>query len=260
MDLRARLRACANASSLHVNTPRGKRSVPRSLPAPSWKFERRAVASGYQLIAGVDEAGRGALFGPVYAAAVILSEDRTIRGLQDSKQLTAERREILAGRIRERAVAWAVGAADAHEIDRINILEASRLAMKRAIDKLQPAPGYLLVDFVRVDTSISQLGIVRGDALSRSIAAASILAKVERDACLARWHQVFPAYCLDSNKGYCAPRHMAALREFGPTAMHRFSFLPVRNACPVSVWPGYAVGPTNAGPVQAELFDGRSSG
>ena len=232
----------------HVIRPRTKRARPKTLPAPSWKFERRAVASGHRLIAGVDEAGRGALFGPVFAAAVILSEDRPIRGLKDSKLISRERRESLAHLIRERAVAWAVGVADAHEIDRINILEASRLAMKRAIEKLNPAADYLLVDFMRVDSGLPQLGIVHGDALSRSIAAASILAKVERDACLARWHAVFPAYCLQSNKGYGAPRHLAALRESGPTALHRYSFEPVRNACPVAVWQGYVRA------VQTDLF------
>lgn len=216
--------------------------------APTWRFERAARANGYSLVAGVDEAGRGALFGPVYAGAVILAEDRPIRGLNDSKLLLPERREILAERIRERAVAWAVGAADAHEIDRINILQAARLAMKRAIEKLQPAANYLVVDFVRVDSYLPQEGIVHGDARSRSIAAASILAKTERDACLRRWHQVFPEYCLDSNKGYSAPIHLAALERIGPTALHRFSFEPVRRACPWVVWSGYA------GPVQTNLL------
>jgi len=164
--------------------------------------------------------------------------------------LLPERREILADRIRERAVAWAVGAADAHEIDRINILQASRLAMKRAIEKLAPAADYLLVDFVKVDTSLPQDGIVHGDALSRSIAAASILAKTERDSCLRQWHEVFPSYALDSNKGYSAPVHIAALRKHGPTALHRFSFWPVRQACAVELWPGYA-----GTAVQEELFD-----
>ncbi len=232
-----------------MTKPRGKRTGTKAPTAPTWKFERRAATSGFRWIAGVDEAGRGALFGPVFAAAVILSEDRPIRGLNDSKMLLPERREILAERIRERAVAWAVGASDAHEIDRINILEASRLAMKRAIEKLSPAADYLLVDFVRVNTELPQNGIVRGDSLSRSIAAASILAKVERDSCLRSWHEVYPCYALDSNKGYSAPVHLAALREHGPTALHRFSFEPVRNACSVEVWPGYA------GPRQEALFE-----
>ena len=115
------------------------------------KYENEARAQGFQRIAGVDEVGRGALFGPVFAAAVILSPDRPIRGLRDSKMLDAERREVLAGRIRERAVAWSVAAADAFEIDRINILQASRLAMRRAIQRLNPTADYLLVDAVTVD-------------------------------------------------------------------------------------------------------------
>ncbi len=119
------------------------------------KYENEARAQGYQRIAGVDEVGRGALFGPVFAAAVILSSDRPIRGLRDSKLLDAERREVLAERIRERAVAWSVAAADAFEIDRINILQASRLAMRRAIEKLNPTADYLLVDAVKVDPAPS---------------------------------------------------------------------------------------------------------
>ncbi len=236
-----------------MTKPSGNRLKSNPLPAPSWKYERRATASGFRLIAGVDEVGRGALFGPVFAAAVILSEDLPIRGLHDSKQLRAERREVLAGRILERSVAWAIGAADACEIDRINILEASRLAMRRAVEALRPAADYLLVDYVRVDSALPQLGLTHGDALSRSIAAASILAKVERDRCLAHWHTVYPAYGLDSNKGYSAPQHLAALSEFGPTALHRFSFAPVRAASPVAIWTGYA------GASQQTLFEGASA-
>ncbi|MEO8027598.1 MAG: ribonuclease HII [Bryobacteraceae bacterium] len=226
------------------------RKAPNSpaVRTPGWNFERKARERGFRLIAGVDEAGRGALFGPVFAAAVILAEERPIRGLNDSKLLPAERREVLAGRIRERAVAWAVGAADAQEIDAINILEASKLAMWRAISQLQPQPDFLLIDFVQIETSIGQEGIVRGDGRSRSIAAASILAKVERDACLRHWDQVYPSFGFSSNKGYSAPRHADALREFGPTAQHRFSFQPVRDACPWMVWPGYR------GLAQVDLF------
>src|SRR5579863_5197022 len=160
------------------------------------KYEREAHAQGFERIAGVDEVGRGALFGPVFAAAVILSPDRPIRGLRDSKQLPPERREILAVRIRERAVAWAVGAADAFEIDHINIYQASRLAMRRAVERLLPAPDYLLIDFVTVELALPQRSFVHGDARCQSIAAASILAKVERDACIRAWDQVFPQYGL----------------------------------------------------------------
>src|SRR6185369_13995691 len=136
---------------------------------PSSRYERAARSAGYRAIAGLDEAGRGALFGPVFAAAVVLDPTRQIRGLDDSKQLEPERREVLAGRIRERAVAWAVGAADAYEIDRVNILEASRLAMKRAIERLGVPCGYLLIDAVRVDSDLRQEPLVHGDALCFSI-------------------------------------------------------------------------------------------
>jgi ribonuclease HII len=212
------------------------------------KYETEARAQGFQRVAGVDEVGRGALFGPVFAAAVILSPDRPIRGLRDSKMLDAERREVLAVRIRERAVAWSVAAADAFEIDRINILQASRLAMKRAVERLRTASDFLLIDAISVDLPVSQKAIIHGDALSFSIAAASILAKTARDAALAQWDYVFPGYGFSNNKGYGTPDHLAALEKFGPTTLHRFSFEPVRNACHSQdyVWPGY--------PEQGELF------
>jgi len=212
------------------------------------RFERQARKCGYCRIAGVDEVGRGALFGPVFAAAVILDIDHPIRGLRDSKQLDAETREVLAARIRERAVAFAVGAADVFEIDHLNILQASRLAMRRAVEKLTPPADYLLVDAVTVDCGLEQRAIVHGDALSRSIAAASILAKVERDACMSRWHEVFPQYGFDTNKGYGTPDHIRALETAGPTGLHRFSFEPVRLHCPYEAWLGYPI------PQQAGLF------
>lgn len=212
------------------------------------RFERKARQSGYRRIAGLDEVGRGSLFGPVHAAAVILDPDRPIRGLRDSKELDAERRETLAGRIRDRAIAWSVAAADVYEIDHLNILQASRLAMRRAIEKLSVAPDYLLVDAVVIDSTIEQLAIIHGDARSQSIAAASILAKVERDACIRRWHEVFPQYALDSNKGYSTPDHLKALEQHGPTSLHRFSFEPVRACCSYQAWLGYPI------PVQTELF------
>ncbi len=211
------------------------------------KYEREARAQGFERIAGVDEVGRGALFGPVFAAAVILSPDRPIRGLRDSKQLIKERREVLAERIRERAVAWAVAAADAFEIDRVNIYQASRLAMRRAIEKLNPSPDYLLVDAVTVDLPVAQRALIHGDALSQCIAAASILAKVERDACMCAWDRVFPEYGLKNHKGYTTDEHWKALEEHGPTSLHRFSFWPVRDHSPHTLWTGY--------PRQGQLFD-----
>jgi ribonuclease HII len=191
-------------------------------------FERIARSAGAQRVAGIDEVGRGCLFGPVFAGAVILDPDKPIRGLNDSKLLDAERREVLAERIRERAVAWAVGAADCFEIDHINILQAARLAMKRAVESLSQRPDYLLVDAVTVDLPIEQRSLIKGDSRSQCIAAASIVAKVARDAAMVEWDRVFPAYGLARHKGYYTPEHVAAIREHGPTWLHRYSFEPVR--------------------------------
>jgi ribonuclease HII len=191
-------------------------------------LERELQARGFRAVAGVDEVGRGALFGPVVAAAVILSPDRPIRGLNDSKQLEPEEREILAERIRERAVAWAIGAADSATIDAINIYQASRLAMRLAVTRLRTAPDFLLVDAVSIDLPLPQRPLIKGDARCHAIAAASIVAKVYRDACMRVWDQVFPAYGLASHKGYSTPEHCKAIEEFGVTPLHRLSFEPVR--------------------------------
>jgi ribonuclease HII len=193
------------------------------------KYEKRAWSNGAVLVAGVDEVGRGSLFGPVVAAAVILDPKYRVRGLRDSKLLPPERREILAERIREHAIAWSIAAVDAARIDQINIYQASRVAMKLAVTQLQPGADYLLVDALRLDCELPQNAIIHGDALSASIAAASIIAKVERDRMVREWDPVFPAYGLASNKGYSTPRHIAALREHGPCPLHRQSFAPVWN-------------------------------
>ena len=200
------------------------------------------------MIAGLDEAGRGALFGPVFAAAVILDPAKPIRGLDDSKQLAPERREVLASRIRERARAWSVAAADAFEIDHLNILEAARLAMRRAVDRLSAPTDCLLLDALRLDLPVPQRALIHGDALCFSIAAASILAKVARDGALEAWDAVFPQYGFKGNKGYGTPDHLAALSRLGPTSLHRFSFEPVRNASRYESWAGYPL------PQQGELF------
>ncbi len=205
-------------------------------------FERQAREQGFTCIAGVDEVGRGALFGAVFAAAVVLHPDKPIRGLNDSKILEAEERESLAAQIKARSIAWAYGAADAFEIDQINIYQASRVAMRRAVDALSIRPDYLLVDALKLDLAIEQLPLIDGDARCRAIAAASILAKVQRDECLAMWHQVFPQYNLASNKGYSTPDHKRALRAFGPTVFHRFSFEPVRANSTQVHWSGYIAG------------------
>jgi ribonuclease HII len=194
------------------------------------KYEKLAWGSGAKLVAGVDEVGRGSLFGPVVAAAVILDSSYRIRGLRDSKLLPADRREVLAQRIREHAVAWAVAAVDAARIDQINIYQASRVAMQEAVAQLSPCADHLLIDAMKLDCQLPQRPIIHGDALSASIAAASILAKVHRDRMIAEWDPVFPVYGLRSNKGYSTPKHLAALREHGPSPLHRQSFAPVWNA------------------------------
>ena len=178
----------------------------------------------------MDEVGRGALFGPVAAAAVILDPSHRIPGIQDSKQLSPRQREELAVEIRRSALAWAVGSADAEEIDRINIYQASRLAMRKAVLQLNPPPDLLLVDALRLDLAIPQISIVRGDARSVSIAAASILAKVERDSWMREWDRIYPQYQLAQNKGYPTPAHRAGLEKYGPTALHRRSYSPVAAA------------------------------
>ena len=191
------------------------------------RYEKRAWESGARLVAGVDEVGRGSLFGCVVAAAVILDPAYRVRGLRDSKLLPPERREVLAQRIREHAVAWAVAAVDAARIDQINIYHASRAAMRDAVMLLAPAPDHLLIDALKIDCDMPQDAIIHGDALSASIAAASILAKVERDRMMCEWDAVFPQYGLAAHKGYSTPKHLAALRELGPTPLHRQSFAPV---------------------------------
>lgn len=199
-----------------------------------WKCQANAEqelrARGFRFIAGADEVGRGSLFGAVVAAAVILSPDAPIRGLNDSKQIEPERRELLAERIRERAVAWAVAAVDASTIDRINIYQASRLAMKTAVLQLKPACDFVLVDAVPLDVALPQQPLVQGDERCHAIAAASIIAKVYRDKLMREWAQHYPEYGLASHKGYQTPEHMAAIRRYGPTPLHRFSFEPVRQA------------------------------
>jgi ribonuclease HII len=191
-------------------------------------LEGELRARGFRYVAGVDEVGRGCLFGPVVAGAVILSPDRPVRGLNDSKLLEPERREVLAERIRERAIAWAVAAVDSATIDAINIYQASRLAMRKAIEQLRPAPDFLLIDAVPIDLPVPQRSLIKGDARCHAIAAASIVAKVYRDALMCVWDEVFPAYGLASHKGYSTPEHWQALQEFGPTPLHRLSFEPVR--------------------------------
>ena len=196
----------------------------------STRFERTARKLGWTRIAGIDEAGRGALFGPVVAAAVILNPKRRIVGLDDSKKLAAERRSELAERIREHAVAWAVAEVDAARIDAWNIYQASRQAMTAALQQLSIVPDYLLLDAMQLDVLTEQKSLIKGDARSVSIAAASILAKTHRDARMVEWDAIYPGYGLAQHKGYSTPEHLEALRRFGPTPLHRYSFAPVRES------------------------------
>lgn len=216
-------------------------------------LERELHARGFQAVAGVDEVGRGALFGPVVAAAVILSPDRPVRGLNDSKLLEPERRAVLAERIRERAVAWAVAAVDAATIDWINIYQASKMAMEMAVARLSPAPDFLLIDAMPLSLSTPQRPLIKGDAQCHAIAAASIVAKVWRDERMRIWDEIFPQYGLASHKGYFTPEHAKALEEYGPTPLHRLSFEPVRERClfPIDLdpWAG----------AQLDLFAGAAS-
>ena len=180
------------------------------------------------LVAGVDEAGRGPLAGPVVAAAVILDDLNPIRGLNDSKKLTAKRREALFDEIRARALCFAIAEATVQEIDQINILQATLLAMKRAVESLRLPPKLVLVDGNRLPTlSMCSEAIVKGDALVPAISAASILAKVHRDRLCEEMHQQYPLYGFDQHKGYGTAQHLAALQAYGPADCHRMSFSPV---------------------------------
>lgn len=189
-------------------------------------------SSPFDVICGVDEAGRGPLAGPVVAAAVIFDPDKPrINGLDDSKALSAKRREELYEKIVDRALAFCIASASVEEIDTINILHASMLAMKRAVEGLSVAPTLVKVDGNRCPVlSIRSEAVIGGDALVKQISAASILAKVTRDRMLVELHQSFPMYGFDVHSGYGTPQHLKALREHGPCAHHRRSFAPVREA------------------------------
>ena len=197
---------------------------------------RRTRPSHRAIVAGVDEAGRGPLAGPVIAAAVVLDDSRPIDGLRDSKQLSSRQRRVLARLIRQRAICFAVALATPVEIDEKNILQATLLAMRRAVDRLPTTPTHVRVDgnqSFRSDDEPLRYEIetvVRGDQTVASISAASIVAKVCRDRLMLRWHRAYPAYGFDRNKGYPTRLHLRALEEFGPSPIHRCSFAPVVRA------------------------------
>lgn len=200
---------------------------------PSLDEERKLWRVGFVHIAGLDEAGRGALAGPVVAGAVILAANSRLAGLwaevQDSKLLSPPRREELSVRIREQAAAWSLGEASAAEIDARGIAPATRLAMRRAVQALSPRPDHLLLDWVQLKSlNLPQLSFTKGDLHIVSIAAASILAKVHRDRLLCQLHERYPAYGFHSNKGYGARIHLAAIEKLGPCPVHRRTFSPLR--------------------------------
>lgn len=191
-------------------------------------YERQYLNEGYRLVAGVDEVGRGPLAGPVVAAAVILplDEEKRILGINDSKKLSKKKREYLAERIKEAAVAYAVEEVGEEAIDEINILQATRLAMKRAIEKLSPRPDFVLTDGnMTLDIVIPQKSIVKGDALVASIGAASIVAKVYRDRLMEQYAEVYPYYGFERNAGYGTKAHIEAIREMGICTIHRKTFV-----------------------------------
>ncbi len=188
-------------------------------------YERQAYQHGYKLIAGMDEAGRGPLAGPVVAACVILPEDCLIEGVNDSKKLSAEKRERLYDIIIEKAVSVGVGIIDEKTIDEINILNATKLAMKKAAEQVKPVPDLLLVDAVKLDNiDIPQMPIIKGDSLSLSIAAASIIAKVTRDRLIDEADSIYPTYGFKDHKGYGTPQHIEAIKKYGICPIHRISF------------------------------------
>ena len=193
-------------------------------------FEKQALLSGYKVIAGVDEAGRGPLAGPVVAAAVVLPENFDVPGINDSKKLSEKKREALFPVIKSRAIAFGIGMAEHEEIDRINILQASLLAMRRAVEALKILPDYLLIDGkFTIDSTIDQRSVIKGDALSLSIAAASILAKVSRDRMMVALDLRYPEYGFSRHKGYPTKAHKEAILTHGPCPIHRKSFRGVKD-------------------------------
>lgn len=194
-------------------------------------YENAARERGFLLIGGIDEVGRGPLAGPVVAACVVAREPLMLKGLNDSKQVKPELRETLAEEIRNCVAAWAIGTASVEEINRLNIYWASILAMERAIAALSVAPEYLITDAVRIKSFVApQEPLIKGDAKSATVAAASIVAKVHRDRLMAELHESQPHYGFNENKGYATPQHITALKEHGPCSHHRAGWYRVREA------------------------------
>lgn len=198
----------------------------RPLWTIGFDFEEQARSEGYKLIAGVDEVGRGCIAGPVVAAACILDLEKPIpKGLNDSKKLDADTRTRIAAELKQTCIAYAIGQVEAKEVDRINILEATKKAMLVAIASLKPAPDHLLIDALHLkQTPLPQKAIIKGDSISVSIAAASILAKTYRDELMTAYNEQFPQYGFAAHKGYGCASHYEAVRKYGPCVLHRLSF------------------------------------
>ena len=192
-------------------------------------YEKALYAQGTNLIAGVDEVGRGPLAGPVIAAAVILPQNCKIKGLNDSKKIPKKRHQEIFQAVQDQALAIGIGIIDNHMIDQVNIYEATKLAMKEAISQLQPQPEHLLIDAIKLELPISQTSIIKGDANSLSIAAASIIAKVTRDELMIGYDQEFPGYDFAQNAGYGTAKHLEGLKKYGVTPIHRTSFEPIKS-------------------------------
>ena len=198
-------------------------------PAPDFRFESELWTKGVAFVAGIDEAGRGALAGPVSAAALILPAEiglqELLEGVRDSKEMTPKQREFWAWRLKKFALSWGVGYASNQEIDALGIVPATRLAVQRALNELVPAPQHLLIDYLDLpDCPLPQTALIKGDARSLSIAAASILAKTSRDALMRQMENLYPGYGFATHKGYATAAHRQALFQLGPTPIHRLSF------------------------------------
>ena len=193
-----------------------------------FSYEKEFYAQGISLIAGVDEVGRGPLAGPVVAAAVILPKNCKIKGLNDSKKIPKKKHEEIFQAVKDKALAIGIGIMDNHVIDQVNIYEATKLAMKEAISQLDPQPEHLLIDAMKLDLPISQTSIIKGDANSLSIAAASIVAKVTRDKIMSNYDQELPGYDFTQNAGYGTARHLEGLENHGVSPIHRTSFEPIK--------------------------------
>ena len=203
---------------------------------PNQRLERSLQKNGYKLIAGIDEVGVGSLAGPVVAAAVVLPPLSKIPGLDDSKKLSAKKRNILFKIILKRSIAIGIGIVDWETIDRLNILNASHLAMKLAVDALSPAPQFLLIDGrYKIASSFPQVPICKGESKCSAIAAASIIAKVARDRIMENFDQTYPNYGFRAHKGYGTKKHLRTLNKFGACAIHRQSYLPVKRSLKVHI-------------------------